>query len=218
MNQYVNKRFSAQYKATIGADFLTKEVMIDDKLVTLQVRGAREGERKGEREGEREGERNGRENGTGGRENGSENRRENGRDKGGRTGGRTGGFRGASARTRALSGIWPLTQSCRPSWWPAWGQGASSLCGHRALFTSTPSSRFDFHAASNSSSTQARNSPTSFLGCVAQSEPRWMVVASKGPALSATLRTTLAAFWASPKTQGGGARDGECQLEVETIL
>jgi Ras-related protein Rab-7A len=38
MNQYVNQRFSSQYKATIGADFLTKEVMIDDKLVTLQVR------------------------------------------------------------------------------------------------------------------------------------------------------------------------------------
>lgn len=38
MNQYVNKKFSTQYKATIGADFLTKEVMIDDKLVTLQVR------------------------------------------------------------------------------------------------------------------------------------------------------------------------------------
>jgi len=37
MNQYVNKRFSSQYKATIGADFLTKEVMIDDKLVTLQI-------------------------------------------------------------------------------------------------------------------------------------------------------------------------------------
>uniref|UniRef100_A0A7S2FKU0 Uncharacterized protein n=1 Tax=Florenciella parvula TaxID=236787 RepID=A0A7S2FKU0_9STRA len=37
MNQYVNKRFSAQYKATIGADFLTKEVMIDDKLVTIQI-------------------------------------------------------------------------------------------------------------------------------------------------------------------------------------
>jgi Ras-related protein Rab-7A len=52
MNQYVNKRFSASYKATIGADFLTKEVknslliphvkqivqvMIDDKLVTLQI-------------------------------------------------------------------------------------------------------------------------------------------------------------------------------------
>jgi len=37
MNQYVHKRFSAQYKATIGADFLTKEVMIEDKLVTLQI-------------------------------------------------------------------------------------------------------------------------------------------------------------------------------------
>jgi hypothetical protein len=37
MNQYVNKRFSSQYKATIGADFLTKEVNIDDKLVNLQV-------------------------------------------------------------------------------------------------------------------------------------------------------------------------------------
>ena len=37
MNQYVNQRFSSQYKATIGADFLTKEVTIDDKLVTLQI-------------------------------------------------------------------------------------------------------------------------------------------------------------------------------------
>ena len=37
MNQYVSQRFSTQYKATIGADFLTKEVMIDDKMVTLQV-------------------------------------------------------------------------------------------------------------------------------------------------------------------------------------
>jgi Ras-related protein Rab-7A len=37
MNQYVHRRFSNQYKATIGADFLTKEVMIDDKLVTLQI-------------------------------------------------------------------------------------------------------------------------------------------------------------------------------------
>jgi len=37
MNQYVHKRFSKQYKATIGADFLTKEVMIEDKLVTLQI-------------------------------------------------------------------------------------------------------------------------------------------------------------------------------------
>ncbi|MBW0460422.1 hypothetical protein O181_000137 [Austropuccinia psidii MF-1] len=29
MNQYVNKRFSTQYKATIGADFLTKEIYIE---------------------------------------------------------------------------------------------------------------------------------------------------------------------------------------------
>lgn len=31
------KKFSQQYKATIGADFVTKELQIDDKLVTLQV-------------------------------------------------------------------------------------------------------------------------------------------------------------------------------------
>ncbi|KAK9762562.1 hypothetical protein K7432_011581 [Basidiobolus ranarum] len=37
MNQYVNKKFTNQYKATIGADFLTKEVMVDDKLVTMQI-------------------------------------------------------------------------------------------------------------------------------------------------------------------------------------
>lgn len=37
MNQYVNKKFSNQYKATIGADFLTKDVVIDDKEVTLQI-------------------------------------------------------------------------------------------------------------------------------------------------------------------------------------
>ena len=50
MNQYVNKKFSNQYKvlcrkfsfsshaqATIGADFLTKEVMVEDRLVTMQV-------------------------------------------------------------------------------------------------------------------------------------------------------------------------------------
>jgi hypothetical protein len=35
--QYVNKRFSNQYKATIGADFLTKEVVVDDRVVTMQV-------------------------------------------------------------------------------------------------------------------------------------------------------------------------------------
>ncbi|KAJ6918927.1 hypothetical protein NC651_013012 [Populus alba x Populus x berolinensis] len=37
MNQYVYKKFIQQYKATIGADFVTKEVQIDDKLVTLQI-------------------------------------------------------------------------------------------------------------------------------------------------------------------------------------
>eukprot|EP00048_Salpingoeca_helianthica_P021862 m.14867 g.14867 ORF g.14867 m.14867 type:complete len:207 (-) comp6525_c1_seq1:21-641(-) len=37
MNQYVNKRFSNQYKATIGADFLTKDVIIDDRQVTMQI-------------------------------------------------------------------------------------------------------------------------------------------------------------------------------------
>ncbi|CAG8588195.1 7255_t:CDS:2 [Paraglomus brasilianum] len=37
MNQYVNKKFTNQYKATIGADFLTKEVMVDDRLVTMQI-------------------------------------------------------------------------------------------------------------------------------------------------------------------------------------
>jgi len=37
MNQYVNKKFSNAYKATIGADFLTKEVMVEDRLVTMQI-------------------------------------------------------------------------------------------------------------------------------------------------------------------------------------
>ncbi|KAI9338926.1 small GTPase superfamily [Zopfochytrium polystomum] len=37
MNQYVNKKFSNQYKATIGADFLTKEVNVEDRAVTMQI-------------------------------------------------------------------------------------------------------------------------------------------------------------------------------------
>ncbi|KAJ3126192.1 Ras- protein Rab-7 [Nowakowskiella sp. JEL0407] len=37
MNQYVNRKFSNQYKATIGADFLTKEVLVDGRLVTMQI-------------------------------------------------------------------------------------------------------------------------------------------------------------------------------------
>ena len=38
MNVYVNNRFSTQYKATIGADFLTKNINVEDKCVTVQVR------------------------------------------------------------------------------------------------------------------------------------------------------------------------------------
>uniref|UniRef100_A0A914DFB4 Rab7 n=1 Tax=Acrobeloides nanus TaxID=290746 RepID=A0A914DFB4_9BILA len=37
MNQYVNKLFSNQYKPTLGADLLTKDIKIDDRLVTMQV-------------------------------------------------------------------------------------------------------------------------------------------------------------------------------------
>ncbi|KAK6095811.1 hypothetical protein BDV3_003713 [Batrachochytrium dendrobatidis] len=37
MNQYVNSKFSTQYKATIGADFLTKEVMVEERSVTMQI-------------------------------------------------------------------------------------------------------------------------------------------------------------------------------------
>ncbi|CEG68679.1 Putative Ras-like protein Rab7 [Rhizopus microsporus] len=38
MNQYVNNKFSSHYKATIGADFLTKEITIDDDtVVTMQI-------------------------------------------------------------------------------------------------------------------------------------------------------------------------------------
>jgi GTPase SAR1 family protein len=37
MNQHVNNKFSAQYKATIEADFLTKEIVIEDKSVTILV-------------------------------------------------------------------------------------------------------------------------------------------------------------------------------------
>ena len=37
MNNYVNKRFCKPYKATIGADFLTKEMLLEDKIVTMQI-------------------------------------------------------------------------------------------------------------------------------------------------------------------------------------
>lgn len=38
MHRYVNDKYSQQYKATIGADFLTKEVTVDDNTAaTMQV-------------------------------------------------------------------------------------------------------------------------------------------------------------------------------------
>lgn len=37
MSSYVNKKFTTHYKATIGADFLTKELMVSDQLVTMQI-------------------------------------------------------------------------------------------------------------------------------------------------------------------------------------
>jgi len=37
LHQYVNKKFIEDHKATIGADFLTKELIFDDKIVTLQI-------------------------------------------------------------------------------------------------------------------------------------------------------------------------------------
>jgi len=37
LNFYVNNNFIEHHKATIGADFMTKEIEIDDKLITLQM-------------------------------------------------------------------------------------------------------------------------------------------------------------------------------------
>eukprot|EP01059_Diplonema_ambulator_P031504 TRINITY_DN57_c0_g5_i1.p1 TRINITY_DN57_c0_g5~~TRINITY_DN57_c0_g5_i1.p1 ORF type:complete len:212 (+),score=102.14 TRINITY_DN57_c0_g5_i1:59-694(+) len=37
MGQYVNSKFDSRYKATIGADFLTKELEVEGTLVTLQI-------------------------------------------------------------------------------------------------------------------------------------------------------------------------------------
>lgn len=37
MQQFVNNKFTTQYKATIGADFLTKELTLDDRKVSLQL-------------------------------------------------------------------------------------------------------------------------------------------------------------------------------------
>jgi Ras-related protein Rab-7A len=37
VSRYVNQKFNSQYKATIGADFLTKEVTVGDRAVTMQI-------------------------------------------------------------------------------------------------------------------------------------------------------------------------------------
>eukprot|EP00826_Nyctotherus_ovalis_P042828 TRINITY_DN4469_c0_g3_i2.p1 TRINITY_DN4469_c0_g3~~TRINITY_DN4469_c0_g3_i2.p1 ORF type:complete len:159 (+),score=69.65 TRINITY_DN4469_c0_g3_i2:182-658(+) len=37
MQQYIQNTFTSQYKATIGAEFLSKEVIVDDQLVTMQI-------------------------------------------------------------------------------------------------------------------------------------------------------------------------------------
>ena len=48
MNQYVSGRFTGAYKATIGADFTSKEVTVDGRTVTLQVRRRRREEGRAE--------------------------------------------------------------------------------------------------------------------------------------------------------------------------
>ncbi|CAD2216630.1 hypothetical protein AGDE_01570 [Angomonas deanei] len=37
MHQFVSKKFDSRYKATIGADFLTKELTVGDQVVSLQI-------------------------------------------------------------------------------------------------------------------------------------------------------------------------------------
>ena len=37
MSKFVTHKFDSAYKATIGADFLTKDVPIGNKQVTLQI-------------------------------------------------------------------------------------------------------------------------------------------------------------------------------------
>ncbi|KAJ3432210.1 rab7b [Anaeramoeba flamelloides] len=37
MNRYVKNKFTNQYKATIGADFLGKEISVENKTVTMQI-------------------------------------------------------------------------------------------------------------------------------------------------------------------------------------
>ena len=37
MNRYVNNKFSYNYRAPIGADFLTKEIEINNEVCMLQI-------------------------------------------------------------------------------------------------------------------------------------------------------------------------------------
>jgi Ras-related protein Rab-7A len=37
MNQYVSQKFTHNYRATVGADFMAKEVSVDDRDITLQI-------------------------------------------------------------------------------------------------------------------------------------------------------------------------------------
>uniref|UniRef100_A0A6B2LJB4 Ras-related protein Rab-7b n=1 Tax=Arcella intermedia TaxID=1963864 RepID=A0A6B2LJB4_9EUKA len=37
LNRFLHKQFTSAYKSTIGADFLTQEIQINDRIVTLQI-------------------------------------------------------------------------------------------------------------------------------------------------------------------------------------
>ena len=37
MQRFINRKFISQYKTTIGADFSSKDILIEDKATTLQV-------------------------------------------------------------------------------------------------------------------------------------------------------------------------------------
>lgn len=37
MNEYVNEKLNNQYKATVGENILAKEVLVVDRLMTMQV-------------------------------------------------------------------------------------------------------------------------------------------------------------------------------------
>ncbi len=37
LTRFVDERFSQQYRATVGADLMTKEITVDGQSVTLQV-------------------------------------------------------------------------------------------------------------------------------------------------------------------------------------